>query len=72
MNRMQEISGQSGEVRDDRDILELLYKAQETIRLELLRQYNNGQNQHIISCLLNAQINIDRAVEALFDSQQTS
>lgn len=67
---MKEVSSQVRETEDGRNVFELLDKAQEMLRHELLRQCDNGNNRYKITCVLEAQVNIDRAIEALFDSQQ--
>ena len=66
---MKEVSSQVRGTEDRRNVFELLDKAQEMLRHELLRQFDNGNNRYKITCALEAQVNIDRAIEALFDSQ---
>jgi hypothetical protein len=68
---MQETINEAGQrVEDSDSIVELLDKAQKILRHELLRQFDNGNNRFQITCLLEAQSSIDRAIECLIDSQQ--
>ena len=67
---MKEVSSQVRETEDGYNVFELLDKAQEMLRHELLRQCDDGNNRYKITCLLEAQVNIDGAIEALADSQQ--
>ena len=66
---MKEVSSQVREPEDNGNVFELLDKAQVMLRHELLRQCDNGNDRNKITCLLEAQVNIDRAIEALYDSQ---
>ena len=70
MDWMKEVSSQVRETEDGYNVFELLDKAQKILRYELLRQSDNGNNRHKITCILEAQVNIAKAIEALFDSQQ--
>jgi hypothetical protein len=69
-DEMQEAINETGQITDDSDsIFELLSKVQKILRHELLRQFDNGNNRFQITCLLEAQLSIDRATECLIDSQ---
>ena len=51
-------------------LIELLEKAQGIIRDELQQQFNDGNNRYKVNCLLDARLNVLRAIEALYDNQQ--
>ena len=69
-DQMKEVSSQVRETEDGYNAFNLLDKAKELKRLEMLRQCYDGNNRYKTTCLLEAQININRAWEALTDSQQ--
>ncbi len=51
-------------------IIELLEEAQGMIKDELQQQFDNGNNRFKISCLLDARVNVLRAIEALYENEQ--
>ena len=52
------------------NIIELLEEAQGMIRDELQQQFDNGSNRFKISCLLDARVNVLKAIEALYENEQ--
>jgi hypothetical protein len=53
-------------------IIFLLEEAQDKIRDEMRRQFDNGNNRFKINCLLDARVNVLRAIEALYENEQLS
>ena len=52
------------------NIIELLEEAQGMIRDELQQQFDNGNNRFKINCLLDARVNVLKAIEALYENEQ--